>query len=142
MTGLKNASFGSAAATAASTSSLHARTTSAVSNPSTMTAPSRSIAATTSSGSGFAANRVIEALMAWERTPRSGSLFGDARFELEVQAADTAEDVGRHVVVAAGAGGAVLLLGDPDVVHPVEQALDGDASFGARERAPGHVCAP
>ena len=59
------------------------------------------------------------------------------RFELEVQAADTAQDVRRHVVVAAGAGGAVLLLGDPDVVHPVEQSLDGDASLGARERGAG-----
>ena len=60
-----------------------------------------------------------------------------ARFELEVEAADTAQDVGRHVVVAAGAGRAVLLLGDPDVVHPVEQALDGDATLGARERRTG-----
>ena len=60
-----------------------------------------------------------------------------ARFELEVQAADAAQDVRRHVVVAAGAGGAVLLLGDPDVVHPVEQPLDGDASLGARERRAG-----
>ena len=28
----------------------------------------------------------------------------------------------------------MLGLGDPDVVHPVEQALDGDASLRAGER--------
>src|SRR5437763_960973 len=60
-----------------------------------------------------------------------------ARFELEVQTADAAQDVGRHVVVTAGAHGAVLLLGDPDVVHPVEQSLDRDPSLGARERSTG-----
>ena len=60
-----------------------------------------------------------------------------ARFELEVQAADAAQDVGRHVLVAAGAGGAVLRLGDPDVVHAVEEPLDGDAALGARERRAG-----
>ena len=57
-----------------------------------------------------------------------------ARVELEVETADAAQDVRRHVVVAAGADRAVLGLGDPDVVHPVEQSLDGDAALGPGER--------
>ena len=59
-------------------------------------------------------------------TPRCSS----ARGELDVQPAESAQDVGRHVPVAAGVGRSVLLLDDADVTHAVEDSLDADAAFG------------
>ena len=57
--------------------------------------------------------------------------------ELEVQLGEAAEDPGRLVVEAAVAGRAVVLLGEADVVHAVEDALEADAALGAGERAAG-----
>ena len=45
-----------------------------------------------------------------------------------------AEHVDRRVLVAAGAGRAVLGLRDRDVGHAVEEALEADARFGPGER--------
>ena len=59
------------------------------------------------------------------------------RVELEVQSLQAAEDVGRRVLVAAGAGRAVLGLGDPDVGRAVEEALEADPRLGAGERRAG-----
>ena len=39
---------------------------------------------------------------------------------------EATEDPGRLVLEPARAGGAVVLLGEPDVAHPVEDALDAD----------------
>src|SRR4051812_20527291 len=47
---------------------------------------------------------------------------------------EATEDVGRRVLVAARAGGAVLLLGDHDVAHALEQTFDADVALGPRER--------
>src|SRR4051794_7157694 len=60
---------------------------------------------------------------------------GRSRAELQVQARDTAQDERRDVAVAAGTGGAVVLLRDPDLTQPVEQPLDADPAFGAGELA-------
>ena len=57
--------------------------------------------------------------------------------ELEVQLGEAAEDPRRLVVEAAVAGRAVVLLGEADVVHPVEDALEADAALDAGERAAG-----
>ena len=51
-----------------------------------------------------------------------------------MEPAQAAQDVRRRVLVAAGAGRAVLGFGDPDVGEAVEDALEADARFGARER--------
>src|SRR5687768_10843990 len=57
------------------------------------------------------------------------------RCELEVEAVQPPEDVGRCVRVAAVAGRAVVLLGDADLLHAVEDALEAHASFGTGEGA-------
>ena len=57
--------------------------------------------------------------------------------ELEVQLGEAAEDPRRLVVEAAGAGRAVVLLGQADVAHPVEDALEADPALGPGERAAG-----
>ena len=61
--------------------------------------------------------------------------------ELQVERA-AAEDVGRQVLVAAGARRTVLGLGDRDVRHAVEEAFDAGAGLGAGERRAGRVWAP
>src|SRR5262245_36403918 len=43
----------------------------------------------------------------------------------------------RLVVEAASAGGAVVLLGQSDVTHPVENALEAHPALGTRERSTG-----
>ena len=50
---------------------------------------------------------------------------------------EAAEDPGRLVVEAAVAGRAVVLLGEADVVHPVEDALEADPALDPGERAAG-----
>ena len=57
--------------------------------------------------------------------------------ELEVQLGQAAQDERRHVVVAAVAGRAVLLLGDPDVGGAVEQPLEADPRLGPGQRRAG-----
>ncbi len=51
-----------------------------------------------------------------------------------MQLLDTAEQVDGRVLVAAGTGGTVRRLRDPDVAHAVEDALEADAGLGPRER--------
>src|SRR6478672_8904849 len=64
---------------------------------------------------------------------------GDLRngCELQMEGAQPAEDEGRHVLVAPGARRTVLGLGDRDVRHAVEEALDADAGLGAGQRCAG-----
>ena len=57
--------------------------------------------------------------------------------ELEVQLREAAQDPGRLVAEAAVAGRAVVLLGQADVAHPVEDALEADPALGPGERATG-----
>ena len=68
-------------------------------------------------------------------TTRRRSIRGT--LELEVQPGETAEDPRRLVVEVAIAGRAVVLLGQPDVAHAVEDALEADAALGPGERAAG-----
>ena len=66
------------------------------------------------------------------------------RRELEVQLGEAAQHPGRLVAEAAVAGRAVVLLGEPDVAHPVEDALEADPALGPRQRRAraGVVAAP
>src|SRR5262245_15241527 len=57
--------------------------------------------------------------------------------ELQVELLHAAQDVRRDVLIAAGAGRAVLRFRDPDVGHAVEEAFDAHARLGARERRTG-----
>jgi hypothetical protein len=50
-----------------------------------------------------------------------------------VQFGQSAQDERRDVLVAAVLGGAVLVLGDPDVDGAVEKTLDADTCLGAGE---------
>ena len=59
------------------------------------------------------------------------------RVELEVELGEAAEDPRRLVAEAAVAGRAVVLLGQADVAHPVEDALEADPALGPGERAAG-----
>src|SRR5690242_14826812 len=54
--------------------------------------------------------------------------------ELDVQLAEAAQHVGGVVLVASGLGRAVMLLGDADVGHPLEEADDRRVRLGACER--------
>src|SRR5262249_41790134 len=56
------------------------------------------------------------------------------RVELEVQRFETAQHVDRRVVIPPGFRGTVLGIGDPDVGHAVEDALEADPTFGPGER--------
>ena len=63
--------------------------------------------------------------------------------ELEVQPGQTAEDVGRHVLVAAGVRRAVVCLGDADARRAVEEPLDADPSPPCgRVTLPGQLWTP
>ena len=57
--------------------------------------------------------------------------------ELEVQLGEAAEDPRRLVAEAAVAGRAVVLLGQADVAHAVEDALEADPALGPGQRAAG-----
>src|SRR3954468_12676948 len=57
--------------------------------------------------------------------------------ELDVELVQAPKDPGRLVVEPALPGGTMVLFGEPDVAHPVEDALDADAALGARERPTG-----
>src|SRR4029077_17324886 len=64
----------------------------------------------------------------------AGSGRRRSRRELEVQGAQPAEDPGRFVDEATRGWGTVVRLRETDVVHPVEDALQADAGFAARQR--------
>ena len=51
-----------------------------------------------------------------------------------MQLGEPAQDIGRNVLIATVAGGAVVRLTDPDVGGSVQQALDPDSGFGAGQR--------
>src|SRR5439155_3192038 len=55
----------------------------------------------------------------------------------DVNASEATEDPRRLVLEAAGAPRPVVLFGEPNVARPVEDALDADATLGARQRPPG-----
>ena len=57
--------------------------------------------------------------------------------ELQVELRQAPDDPGLLVTEPSVARGAVVLLGEPDVAHPVEDALEADATFGAGQRATG-----
>ena len=57
--------------------------------------------------------------------------------ELEMDGREATEDPRRLVLEAARVGRTVVLLGQPDVVHPVEDALEAHATLDAGERAAG-----
>src|ERR1039458_6756249 len=46
--------------------------------------------------------------------------------QLQVQAGQTPEDEGRHIVEAAGTNGSVVLLREVDLCRPVEDAFETD----------------
>ncbi len=50
-----------------------------------------------------------------------------------MQFGQAAQDERRDVLIATVSGGAVLVLGDPDVGGAVEKALDADPGLGARQ---------
>src|SRR5438445_4141216 len=59
---------------------------------------------------------------------------GGRRSELEMEVGQAPEQVGRQVLVAAGAGRTMRRLGDRDVRRAVEETVEGDATLGAGER--------
>ena len=59
--------------------------------------------------------------------------------EVELEAVEAAEEVGGQVLVAAGVGRAVGVLGDRDVGGAVEQAVDGDPALGPGQVGAGAV---
>ena len=59
------------------------------------------------------------------------------RRELEVEPVVPAQHPGRRVGPTAGPGRPVVGFGYPYVLHPVEQALQGDVGLGPGERGAG-----
>ena len=57
------------------------------------------------------------------------------RGELDVQVVQAAQDPRRLVREVSGTRRAVMLVGEPDVAHPVEDPLDADATLGTRPAA-------
>ena len=50
-----------------------------------------------------------------------------------MQFGQTAQDVRRHVLIVPIVGGAMLVLGDPDVGGALEKTLDADPSLGTSQ---------
>ena len=73
-------------------------------------------------------------------TPAEPTGTGELRLvrcELDVERVEAAQHPRGLVVEPARVGRAVVLLRQPDVAHPVEDALDADAGLGASQRTAG-----
>ncbi len=57
--------------------------------------------------------------------------------ELQVQTGQPPQQVRRHVLIGAAAGGTVRGFGDPDVGRAVEQALEAHPRLGPGQRGSG-----
>ena len=57
-----------------------------------------------------------------------------------MEPSQSAEDVGRHVLVPAGLGGSMMRLGDPEIRYALEEPLQAHPALGAGQgRARAHV---